>query len=66
MNRDSLRGLFILFRLLPLPSSERLSSRVTFFTEHRGQELDQFTIGNDPLFQRQQIKLVEEVVNNKT
>ena len=66
MNRDGLRGLFILFRLLPLPSSERLSSRVTFFTEHRGQELDQFTIGNDPLFKRQQIKLVEEVVHNET
>ena len=66
MNRDRLRGLFILFRLLPLPSSERLSSRVTFFTEHRGQELDQFTIGNDTFFKRQQIKLIEEVVNNET
>ena len=63
MNRNGLRGLFILLRLLPLPSSERLSSRVTFFAEHRGEELDQFTIGNDPLFKRQQIKLVEEVVN---
>ena len=63
MDRNGLRGLFILFRLLPLPSSERLSSRVTFFAEHRGEELDQFTIGNDPLFKRQQIKLVEEVVN---
>ena len=63
MNRNGLRGLFILFRLLPLPSSERLSSRVTFFAEHRGEELDQFTIGNDPFFKRQQIKLVEEVVN---